>query len=211
MPIFKILLAISALLAIGYQLKTKKFSLVVGFILVIAILELFVARYFMIHYKNNYLIYTIISYLSVLFYLLYFRIDIKHIKMFRAYLVLFVFWQIFTIWNLVWGDGRNNANVNAYNLGMIISVFLVIRWFYKKLYIDDYEQLFYKPMLYVGFGILLFYTCSFPILSSINTLVISEKYNMIYANLLQIGNIFLSLGYLGAILCKIRKTYYTTS
>ncbi len=209
MPIYKILLGIAALFALYKMVIKKRVYLLGVFVVFIAILEIIAANFFSYYYENNLIIYTIISYFSVFFYLVYFRIPKDSIKMYTVYILLFIFWQIFAIWNFIWGEGVENVNINTYNLGMIISIILIIQWFYRKLYIDNFEQLFLNPKLYVGFGILIFYTCSFTILNFINYLIVDDNFKKIYSDLLKIGNIFLSLGYFGAILCSIRKTYYT--
>jgi len=209
MAFYKIILALSAIFAIGHQLIFRKLSFLGFFIIIIAILELFIAKYFAYKFRDNRIVYTVISYISILFYLIYFRIKKNSKKRYIVYLSILIFWHLFAIWNIIWGEGVENVNINTYNLGMIISSLLVLYWFYHKLYIDEFEQLFNNPKLYVGFGILIFYTCSFTILNFINYLIVDDNFKMIYSDLLKIGNIFLSLGYFGAILCSIRKTYYT--
>lgn len=206
MPIFKIILLFSFLLAFINIIASKKLDILSLFLTLVCLFELVISKYNAMVYGDNRLSYLLFSYLCVCFYFVYFKSTEKKQIWNYIYYSLFIIWQIYAVYSFLNPSPRDVFNCNIYNLGMIFTCIIVLKWLYHKLYIDSFQAIFENPKLYVGFGILFFYTCSFTILNYINPLVILNDSGSIYNSLLKIGNIFLSLGYLIAISWKTRHT-----
>lgn len=67
----------------------------------------------------------------------------------------------------------------------------------------EYKKNFFKnELVWMGFGIVLFYVCSFPILTFAEYFTKNETaFGSALFDLVQLGNVFLYLGYVMAILC----------
>jgi hypothetical protein len=181
--------------------KTTKLPFLVVFLFIVNFTELFLIDYWKMKYGNNVIIYNMFSTLCVCYYLMaylyhfYTRPWIKYL-----YLVSGI-WFIFSIWTIYVNFYKLVVGALSYNLGLLIVIGLIIKYFYDIIYIEEYRSIGRDPLFYFSLGISLFYVSSFPILNFMNVVILSEGTMSIFATLLQIGNVFLSLGYLGAVLC----------
>ena len=87
-----------------------------------------------------------------------------------------------------------------YNIGMILSIFLILRYAYRIIRVEEYKPIAQRPLLFTYLGILLFFTAAFPIITFVNHLIISNQFSGVYSQMLRIGNIFLALGYLTTVI-----------
>lgn len=94
----------------------------------------------------------------------------------------------------------------TYLSGLFIAGGLAVTYFYDLLHKRE-MAIFTKPLTYFSLGIILFLTSSFPILAFIDVLIV-EQAQQAYSSILRIGNIFLSLGYLGTALCLNKEAQY---
>ena len=99
---------------------------------------------------------------------------------------------------------------NQIYLSGLIIVLIQILVYFKKVIDGNYGSFFSNPKLILAFSILVFITCSFPLLAFLDYFLMNPTIGKAYTDILDIGNIFLSLGYLGAAIC-IRKTPPSTT
>ena len=93
-----------------------------------------------------------------------------------------------------------------YYLGMGLVVSLIFKYFYNILYIDEYRSVKNEPLFYFSLGLLLFSFTTFPILAFIDVLILNEQGQSTATKILQYGNVFISAGYLGVVLCTKKST-----
>lgn len=84
---------------------------------------------------------------------------------------------------------------------MLIVIALTIHYLKTKLLSEQHWPVLHDPLCYFSAGILVYYTSSFPIITFANILITDNGANSAFSVLLLIGNIFLSLGYFGAVIC----------
>jgi len=120
-------------------------------------------------------------------------------------IIIIGFIVITLTWHFVLQD-QKRIDFLSYTLGFLILIPLMIRYLYEVIYIRPYYNLLTDPYIYLIFGLLIFYTSSFPILSFMNILITDNPNRGIFIKLLNYGNIFLSLAYLGAALCSKYQT-----
>ncbi len=100
--------------------------------------------------------------------------------------------------------GKQSTYIDAlsYNAGMILLLPLLLAYLYDVVYKKSYQPVFRDPYLYLTFGVLFFFTSAFPLLTFANLLITQNSAYEAYTQLLNVGNIFLSLAYLGVALCS---------
>lgn len=181
--------------------KTTKLPFLVVFLFVINFTELFLIYYWIDRTGNNVIIYNLFSTFCVCYYLMVYLHHFYNRPWIKYIYFVSGIWFIFSIWSIY--DNFNKLVINAlsYNLGLLIVIGLIIKYFYDIIYIEEYRSIKRDPLFYLSLGISLFYVSSFPILNFMNVVILSEGTLSIFATLLKIGNVFLSLGYLGAVLC----------
>lgn len=96
-----------------------------------------------------------------------------------------------------------------YLSGLIIVMFQILI-FLKETLNGESIRFFSNPKLILAFSILIFITCSFPLVAFLDYFLKNNEVAKAYTDILDIGNIILSLGYLGAALC-IKKTPPSTT
>jgi hypothetical protein len=91
----------------------------------------------------------------------------------------------------------------SYIAGLIFISGLIFMYFYDIIYINHYKNIMNDSLFYLSVGILIFFATNFPILVFVDLFITNaKKGGPVYSNFIQLGNIFLSLGYLGASLCS---------
>lgn len=194
------LLAFVALLILQ-PVKASKIPFLVVFLFIVNFTELFLIDYWSSKFGSNVLIYNIFSIFCVCFYFLVYIHHFKHLPWIKYIQLLIVIWFSFSIWLIYYNFNKLVINALSYNLGLLIVIGLIIKYFYDIIYIEEYRSIRKDPLFYFSLGISIFYVSSFPILNFMNVLILSDEAVAIFAQLLKIGNVFLSLGYLGAVLC----------
>jgi hypothetical protein len=200
--IYKYIILIAFVAVLMMQpVKTTKLPSLVVFLLIINFTELFLTYYWIEMYGNNVIIYNLFSTLCVCYYLMVYLYHFHNRPWIKYLYLVSGIWFVFSIWMIY--DNFNKMVINAlsYNLGLMIVIGLIIKYFYDIIYIEEYRSIGRDPLFYFSLGISLFYVSSFPILNFMNVVILSEGTMSIFATLLKIGNVFLSLGYLGAVLC----------
>jgi len=203
MSIYKIILIAGFIVATYFQVNGKKsLPIFFPFMLVVVVFELFIEYYYYKIYGDNILILNFYSRLCIYYYLFvywhYFRNRIWAGKLkfivITYSLISFISFLIFL--------PKLEIDILNYNIGMFIVIPLIGVYLYEIIYLRDHENVFKNPYFYFSFGILIFYTSAFPILGFINILIVENPFYEGYSVLIDLGNIFLSLAYLGAALCS---------
>jgi len=189
------------LLVIITKRKLNGLFLLLVFLIVF---EVFVARYFADRYKSNELIYNLICHGSIFFYYLILRPKSNR----WIFDLLFIAWVLSAILIIISTTGFYEVNSFSYLLGLSYMGFLALRHCFQKLFQEKYQDFFLDEVTWLSIGLLAFYFCSFPILSNLRALVINNDINAGFGDLLQIGNVFLSGGYLAAALVIMYNTKF---
>ena len=114
------------------------------------------------------------------------------------YILLFIFRVDFDVKSL-------KLEKFTYLVGITFVILLIIKYFYDILYVDHYRSIAKDSLFYFSLGIFLFYVSCFPTIVSFEKISQTDFFSQLLVKLLHIGNIFLSLGYLGAVLCMTKQ------
>jgi len=200
---FYVYINIVALILSLYYMYRGKHSLkyIVGFLLVAVVFETWVVDLFSKVYGNNFFAYQWFTVFCVAYYFFLYIDWFKDKAVGRYLRWIFGVWLLFAVvYNFVMVS-QEDFNIMPYNVGMFLIAVFILKYLYDIIYIDSYREVFKEPLFYFSVGILLFYVCNFSILVLMNEVTLRSG-NMFYQNLLQLGNILLSLGYLGTVLCS---------
>lgn len=184
------------------------FSFFIGFVVVF---EVFISEWFKITYKTNQIAYGIFAVLCSIYYIFVYihKVNINKIWQF----ICMVFWLLLIIVTFLYYKENKFVLLSKiylmnYTLACILSIFYLKT---KLINPNTGTSLWSDPYLPFTFGILIFYTSSFPLLLFLETLISSGNLMRTYSSFLNFSNIFLSLGYLGAIICTPKEAPSTTS
>lgn len=172
------------------------------FLFISVLFEFYIETYIETIYKNNYVAYAIFGSFTVAYYMFLYLREIFRDKMM---IILFIsVYLIFCIVNLYFIQGFNTFNNISYNIGMMAVVISIFVYFRKILVRQTYFKLATIPLFWLSVGIIMFYSSAFPVLTFTNFLVRLEM-NLASAlyDLVQIGNVFLSLSFICTVLCPI--------
>lgn len=175
------------------------------FLFISVVFEFYVEVYIEHIYRNNYVAYAIFGSFTVAYYLFLYLREIYKDR--RIIFILISFYLIFCLVNLFVIQGFDAFNNISYNLGMMAVVISIFVYFRKILVRRTYFKLASVPLFWLSIGILMFYSSAFPVLTFTNFLIRLEM-NLANAlfELVQIGNVFLSLSFICAVLCPILIT-----
>ena len=160
------------------------------FLLWLCFFELIVANVEMLYFKNNHLTYNLISHFTILFYYFLLRAPNGYISM-KLWIIVWSICSAIAIFN----EPHVVSNI-TYVVGLGLIVYYILREFYIKIFVQSYSPLQKEYATWLRIGIVLFFFCSFPILSNIHRFVTNESAINAYYELLEIGNNILSSGYL---------------
>jgi hypothetical protein len=193
---FNYICLIALCIAVWYHFQGKS-SLphLLLFLIIVNFIEIFLIMYWTKQYKSNVLIYNIYSIFCVCYYLYVYFHHFSEKTWTKKLIFLSIFWFIFAVGLFVHNFNVPTVNTSSYNIGKIMVIGLVL----------NYRSIAKEPLFYFSLGLLIFYVSSFPLLNFVNFFVVEDTAMLTYVKLLQIGNIFLSLGYLGAALCSKKQ------
>ncbi len=194
----------SFFISFGIYIHRKRDSLpyFTIFLFISVLFEFYIETYIETIYKNNYVAYAIFGSFTVAYYMFLYLREIFRDKMM---IILFIsVYLIFCIVNLYFIQGFNTFNNISYNIGMMAVVISIFVYFRKILVRQTYFKLATIPLFWLSVGIIMFYSSAFPVLTFTNFLVRLEM-NLASAlyDLVQIGNVFLSLSFICTVLCPI--------
>lgn len=203
MNVFEYILLTTFLITIyGNLKKWKMLPFFPLFITTVVLFELLIEYYYAQYVGNNLVILNLYSRLCVYYYLFIYYQFFKFKKWAPKLKLVIVLYVILSFLAFLFIMPSENIDIITYNLGMFLVIPLVILYLYDSIHVMDNNNYLNDPYFYFSFGILIFYTASFPILGFINFLIVENPYFEVYTVLLNLGNIFLSLAYLGGVLCS---------
>lgn len=175
------------------------------FIYFVTFFELIFSHYYARYFGNNVIPYNIFANTCIALYFFFYYYHINKVGRGKTLLVVFLIWSIFWCSRILKYSDTNSDSL-SYIFGMFVVLYAMIEYF--KYIIDlnlTTNEILKLPQFYFTIGIITFFTSCFPILSLSNLLILSDDVADSYQSILQVGNIFLSLGYLGAILCTPKE------
>lgn len=178
--------------------KENQVPYLLSFLAVAVFFELVLGKMMKYYYDTNILSTNLYSIICVYYYLFLFTREISKkwlwilVAGYTAAMMISAFTQGFVVIMSI-----------AYNSGMIIVMGAIFKYLYDLIIRDHYKPLHQIPLFWMALGILIFYSASFPILNFLNRFIAADyDYAGKMIDMLSIGNIFLSLGYFGAIICQ---------
>lgn len=200
-------MALSFLISVIALIKRKKDSLpyFTFFLFVSVVFEFFVETWAAHRYKNNYTAYAIFGSSTVSYYLFLYLKEIFHTYKFPFFIIFL--YVVFCGINLIYIQGLDTFNNLSYNIGMMAVVIAIFVYFRSILLRQTYFKLATLPLFWLSLGIILFYSSAFPVLTFTN-IMLKIDINLASAlyDLVQIGNIFLSLSFICTALCPLLIT-----
>lgn len=212
MPLYQFIHIVTFALTAWFAYKGRSpFPLFLPFLAMVVIEEVWLADWYLAKYETMYPVANPYAKLCMYYYLFVFYWYFKDRSWASWLKWLIIAFAIVTMtYDLRYHD-HTQIDYLSYNLGFLILFPLMFRYLYEVIYVRPYYNVFHDPYFYFIFGLMLFYTSSFPILGFINILITYNSEYSIYKQLLDLGNIFLSLAYLGAALCSKTRTLSTVS
>lgn len=203
---FNYICLIALCIAVWYHFQGKNsLPYLTLFLFIVNFTEIFLIMFWIKQFNSNVLIYNIYSIFCVSYYLFVYFDHFKKKSWIKGVITVSLLWFVYACWLVYYKFYEMAVVTTSYNLGMILVICLGLKYFYDLIYVDKYRSILREPLFYFSLGILLFYVSSFPILNFINFFIVDDTAMMTYVKLLQIGNIFLSLGYLGAAICSKKQ------
>jgi len=199
---YTIILTFALILGIYYALKGRKSTLpyFLPFLIFCFICEVPVNHYFGIKYQNNGKLISYYSFSCALFYLFQYYHHFSH-KIWKSYLLSsIIIYIIFSIYILT--TTQKDFEILPYLIGMGLTSILIFKYFYDIVYIDAYRSIRYEPLFYLSLGLITFIFTTYPIMLFFGELVMDQKKDESYTLIIRFGNIFISLAYLGVVLCS---------
>jgi hypothetical protein len=188
-----------------YKGQKGPFPYFLPFMVMVVSFEIPIDIWFKSLYGHNLHLKNLMAKLCIYYYLFvfyhYYRDRVW--SMLLKYIIL-LYMTITLVWNFGFQD-QDSIDYISYNAGYLILIPLMLLYLHEVIYKKDYYNVLRDPYVYFIFGILIFYTSSFPILGFINMLITYNPNYKAFYHLLNLGNIFLSLAYLGAVLCSQTK------
>jgi len=211
LKIYEVILIATLTLAAWYYYKgSEPFPFFLAFMVIVVMVEEVIKELYNVAYGTNLPAMNLYSKFCIYYYLFVFY-ELYKDRSWTKYLRFLIFGYVVLtlIWNFKFQD-QIKVDYLSYNIGFIFLMILMLKYLYEVIYKRPYYNILTDPYFYFVFGLLLFYTSAFPLLGFINILITNNPKYDIYVDLLNIGNIFLSLAYLGALLCSKRQILSTT-
>lgn len=178
--------------------KKRNINFFFMFLFFLCFMEIVAANLEVMYFSNNYLSYNICMDGCIVFYYLIYR-ENSNFKMD----ILIGFWAIVSIVNTI--STPFSLNTETYVIGLIIITIIVLIRFYDEIFRSNYKPLGKDYKTWLGLGITIFLYCSFPLLLFMKFLILENSTFLAFYQLLNIGNIILSTGYLFASIVLWKK------
>lgn len=195
--IYQYILLLALMLALWLR-KENQVPYFLSFLAIAVFFELVLGKMMIYYYGTNMLTTNLYSIICVYYYLFLFTREISKkwlwilVTAYTVAMIISAYTQGFVVIMSI-----------AYNSGMIIVMMTLFRYLHHLIIRDHYKPLHRIPLFWIAMGILVFYSASFPILNFLNRFIAADyAYAGKMIAMLSMGNIFLSLGYFGAIVCQ---------
>jgi len=130
----------------------------------------------------------------------------------KIVLYILIGYLFFSIANLLFFQTIHTYNSITYALGCLLVVSFCIYYFFELFRQKYIVRLTREPSFWIVTGLLFYFTCSFPLLASINFMAkVPEIIINNLQTLIQLMNILLYSLYTVAFLCRIKIPKYTLS
>lgn len=202
--LYDIINILSFLVVFYFYLNGKKSLPYFGlFLFILIFLEVYLQVYWSYTYKYNIFIYNIISKYTIVYYTLVYYNYFRN-KPWSGWIQgLFFSWLVICVFMNSYEFDTIKFDKLSYIGGLIFISGLIFMYFYDIIYIKQYKNIMNDSLFYLSVGIIIFFAANFPILVFVDLFITNtKKGSPVYSNFIQLGNIFLSLGYLGASLCS---------
>lgn len=161
------------------------------------LLETVLSKFYALFYADNIIIYNIYTHTIIVFYFFTFRSNRS-----KTGLIFFIWFATTLFINQSFKD----LFVESYLLGLFLSCVPIVFYLIDKIFYSSMEHLYKDYKVYLGTGILLFLSCSFPMLYFWHSHTVTGGDKGLFMNLLQVGNAILSSSYLIAAIVHYRWT-----
>ena len=170
----------------------------IPFLTIAVFFELVLGKILKYYYGGNLISSNIFVILCVIYYLYLYTHDFRP----RWFWIMSAIYFVAIIISAV-TQGFNTIMSFSYNTGMFLVLGAVFKYLHDLVIIDSYKPLYRMPLFWIAIGIIIFYSSLFPLLSFFNRfLALDYDFTLRLMSILSIGNIFLSLGYFGAVICQ---------
>lgn len=203
------IILILALITAFLKFKWSPIKWLLPWLVYCCVIEIFISYYFMIKYGSNYFIANLYSFSTIYFFSSIYLVKIKHKSLKRLIAASLFTWSLVMFNKILYMNYQCEIENKIYLSGLIIVMFQILI-FLKETLNGESIRFFSNPKLILAFSILIFITCSFPLVAFLDYFLKNNEVAKAYTDILDIGNIILSLGYLGAALC-IKKTPPSTT
>jgi len=204
---YQLILLLATLIALFNmkQLKGHMTAFLFGCIL----FELILGKIASICYDKNLIVYNAYIPYCTIFYFLYYYRGLKQYSGKKWLWALLIAYLLFSCLNLIWLQGFTELNNYSYVFGMTVVLIVMIVHLNKVAMIRE-SNLLLEQDFWLGTGIVLFYTASFPFLLFLDEILKQNRqfFGPLY-KLVAVGNYFLCLGYLMVALCPILNKHFS--
>lgn len=189
---FQILILIALFISANPKNKTKdNFHILTILLAYTSICEIILTNIQSDYYETNHYSYFLNSTGVLSFYYLIYRKFKKKITDF-----VFMIWFIYSMIIIVQFDLVSSFSFTSYTIGLSLIVIMILYHFYYEVFISNFKPLAKDYKTWLGIGIIMFFACSFPMLIFLDELIINEYALYAYNELLILGNLIMSTGYL---------------
>lgn len=196
-----LILNILTLIVLIYPRKEKNSFHFLYFILFVVLFESILAETWKSVFKSNHIPYGIFA-LICSYYYCFAYIKQGILRKINTQYFSYVWFLITILIIYIFSDNFFILLSKMYLLNFTIACILGVIYLNSKIYSESsFDNIYEDPLLPFTFGILIFYSSSFPLLLFLETLISSGILLRTYSSFLNFSNIFLSLGYLGAAIC----------
>ncbi len=199
-----------ALIISGFNFKRLLLKSLFLWLLFTCLIEIFVSYYFMIKYKTNFYPINLFSFSTIYYFSFLFIPELKNKKIKTILVFCLLIWSVFAVYKVINLTYQSPIENHLYLVGLII-IMLVILAYLREIIAFSYVEIKSNPKTILAISLLMFITCSFPVLAFLDYFLSHPQNAKAFTDILDTGNIILSLGYLGAALCIKKIPPSTTS
>lgn len=179
-------------------LVDRKISVYTSLLTNVLILETIFGYLLAKYFGNNIVIYNLLIISIIAHYFWIFAKEKARVKLILSWLFLFL--SVSFIFGF-----ETRVYTELFIIGLLLMSYIIISYFFNEIFVVHISFLWSKPKTYLGLGIILFFTCSFPLLLFYHSITKLGGAYLVFYNLLMIGNIVLSTSYLITSIMRWKK------
>lgn len=139
---------------------------------------------------------TLFSISCLIFYQYIFIQKLRNTKSFLPFAIICIIFQLFSWIDIIIYFDPQMVRPFIYVIGMLIVNLMIYAYFYKVVFKDDFKHISQFPEVWLALGISIYFVASFPLLLFLDFLRDEITIRKPYLDLLSLGNLILSIGYL---------------